>query len=118
VSGQSVRRVAETSTALGGAATFNSPALDVDSVAGSYSKFRSMAFSDVAGTLNIQQARDNGSGAPNAATWRTTKTAAIPAGGTGVIIESLITRRWVRSQVVNGAGAEATLELDDALVAE
>src|SRR4051794_18549758 len=113
---QSIYRFADTSTPLAGNGTFNGSRHDVDSVQGSYSKYRVLAYSDVAGTLNVQQARDDGTGSPDANTWRTTKSAAIAAGGTAAVVESLITRRWVRAQVVNGAGVEATLEVDEALV--
>lgn len=99
---------AETSTPLGGAATFNGAMIDIASSAQGASRLRAFAYSDVAGTLNIQQSRDG-------TTWRTTLTQAVGAAS-GTVVESVVSRRYVRAQYVNGAGAQATFELDTCLV--
>lgn len=76
-----------------------------------FSKVRAMVFSDVSGTLNIQQSKDK-----NPATWRTTATIAVVAGP-ALILESLIVRQFVRVNYVNGGTIQTIFELETCLVA-
>lgn len=99
---------AETSTPLAGNATFNGGTVDIASSAQGASRLRAFAYSDVAGTLNIQQSRDG-------TTWRTTLSQAVGAAA-GTVVESIISRRYIRVSYTNGAGAQATFELDTCLV--
>lgn len=99
---------AETSTLLAGNATVNGAAR----AAANFARFRAFAASDVAGTLNIQQARTA------AGPWFTTTTAPVAAGfGSGTVLESIVTLPFVRAQYVNGAAAQASFEFDSSLVA-
>lgn len=99
---------AETSAPLAGSATFNGGTVDVAGSAQGGSRFRAFAYADVAGTLNIQQSRDG-------STWRTTISQPVGAAA-GTVVESIIARRYVRAQYVNGGSAQATFELDTCLV--
>jgi hypothetical protein len=99
---------AENTTLLAGNATFNGATIDVAGSVQGASRLRAFAYSDVAGTLNIQQSRDG-------STWRTTISQAVGATS-GTVVESIISRRYIRASYTNGAGAQGTFELDTCLV--
>lgn len=94
-------------TALAASATFTGVTLDTGAANG-YDNHRALAYADQAGTLYLEQSRDN-------STWRTTTTQAVSAG-TAIVIQENIVSRYVRVRFVNGATAQANFELQSTLV--
>lgn len=106
-SAQLVSRLHESSAPLLAAATFNGATRDTNPAP--YSRFRAFAAADVGGTLSVQQSTDG-------VTWYTTLS--VPLGaGSPTILESLVTLRYIRMQVVNGAANQTTFEADSTLLA-
>jgi hypothetical protein len=88
---------------LGAAATFTGAAIDVGADS---DKIRALAFSDVAGTLFVEQA------AAAAGPWRSTPNAGTPvAAGTTVTVEIPDVLRFARLRYVNGAAAQTAFQL-------
>lgn len=107
-----------TNATVGASGTFNTnvaPALagidltDLSGGGASYSKFRVLINVDQPGTLNLQQS-------PDTTTWFTTFPSAVIAS-TPLIVETLITLRYLRAQFVNGPNANTTFTLRGLLVA-
>lgn len=98
---------------VGASGTFNStPAIDLGdlSAAGaSFSKWRVLVSTDEPGTISLQQS-------PDTTTWYTTFPSSVIAN-TPLIIESLITLRYLRVQYVNGPSANTVFVLRSLLVA-
>ena len=114
-SGNLVVRTVENTSLLTNNATFNGATTDAGGDIGvpgvGFSKFRACVFSDQAGNVSIQQSRDG-------STWRTTVGPTAVAANTGTIIESLVTRQFVRVSFQNTGGSTQTVfEADTALVA-
>lgn len=74
----------------------------------SINRHRALAYADQAGTLYLEQSRDN-------VNWRTMQTATVNAGN-AVEVEDLIISRYVRTRYVNGATTNTVFELQSALV--
>lgn len=101
-----------TTPVLSGATVTQSPVIDLgDLTSGgpSYSVWRVLASSDVAGTLHIQQSADNSS-------WDDSTVTAV-SGGTPVNEEDLIVTRYLRVQYVNGPANQSFFRLFARLVA-
>lgn len=101
----------------GSSVTFNGSTWDtgiaLNSEAPGWFRFRAAVYSDQVGTINIQQARDAG-GTPG--TWRTSISQASTASQL-TIVESLVSRRYVRVSFTNGATAQTIFEVDTSLIA-
>jgi hypothetical protein len=88
---------------LAAGATFTGGGIDVGP---DCDKVRALAFSDVAGTLFVEQA------AAAAGPWRATPNAGTPvAAGTTVTVEIPDVLRFVRLRYVNGAAAQTQFQL-------
>lgn len=74
----------------------------------SINRHRALAYADQAGTLYLEQSRDN-------VNWRTMQTATVNAGNV-VEVEDLVISRYVRARYVNGATTNTVFELQSALV--
>ena len=99
---------AEATSPLAGNATFNGATRQIGDPLGTLgqaSRLRAMAYSDVAGTLKIQQSRDG-------TTWRSSVVQPVAAGDPGQVVEALIVRPYVRVVYVNGATIQTVFELD------
>ncbi len=95
----------ESTTNLGSSATFTGTARDAGATI-KYRRFVAFATSAQAGTLNVQQSFDN-------ATWFTTHTAAVSAGGFQ-FLDAPVVARYQRVLYVNGAGAQTTFRIASA----
>lgn len=95
----------DSTTALAANATFTGTGRDTGATNASASRIRARAFSDQAGTLLVEQSRDN-------ATWRAPSehSFAVAAGATVQVDVPLVTRYW-RVRYVNGAVAQTAFEL-------
>lgn len=107
---QGVTPFPENSTLLGAGAGVNGAAHDTQGLG--VARFRAVAAADVAGNLQIQQSR-------NGVTWFITQpNVGIMADFTqATVLESIITMRFVRAVVTNGAAPQGSFEFDTALVA-
>lgn len=96
-----------TTTPLGGSATYSpNSGLGVD--AGRYRRVTGKVFADVAGTLHVETADDNGG---VAGTWDPVVTPVTVGALTVVTFDHTIPAQWVRLRYVNGASAQATFRL-------
>jgi hypothetical protein len=104
--GQSIVRNPEDSTLLAASAVRVGAAWPTYG----FAKFRAFASSDVAGTLSVLQSDDG-------TTWFTTVAQAVAADATAAtIVESIVTKAFVRARYLNGAGAQGQFNFSSALV--
>lgn len=73
-----------------------------------YARWRVFVYTDQPGTVNMQQSKDG-------ATWRTTQSQPVTALS-ALIVESMVTRRYLRAQFANGVNANTVFELEVMLV--
>lgn len=94
-------------TALTSGNSFVGTTLDLGSNH-SINRHRASAYADQAGTLYLEQSRDN-------VNWRTMQTTTVNAGN-AVEVEDLVIARYVRVRYTNGATTNTVFELQSALV--
>lgn len=107
-----IARTRESSTVLAANATFNGAAHDggAAGVASTgYSRFRVFAYSDQAGTVNIQTSVDG-------TTWYTDYSASQAAASPSTY-EYIMCLEYVRVQFVNGSTLQTVFELDSCMLA-
>lgn len=97
---------ADSVTNLAGAATFTGTSRDGGATQ-AYARFVAKAFSDVAGTLRIEQSADN-------TNWRRATADTAVGAGSVVQLEIFATARYHRVIYVNGAGAQSQFILNSA----
>lgn len=107
----SIAKFADSTTPLGGSATFNGTTRDTTLGSGFYTWFRASASADQNGTLNIQVSDDG-------ATWYIVNTVQVAAGNpNATTIEAAIgTFKFARVQYVNGAAAQGSFKCTSALI--
>jgi hypothetical protein len=88
---------------LSGSASFTSEVIDLPAPGG-YARWRVFAYSDQAGTVNLQQS-------PDGVTFYTTISQAYAAGGQAAIVESLVALPYLRVTYVNGSSAQTVFRL-------
>lgn len=94
-------------TALAASGGFTGVSLNLSTM-NPFNKHRAVAYSDQAGTMYLEQSRDN-------VNWRTTSQVAVSAA-TPTVLEDLLVYQYCRVRFANGATAQTTFELVSTLL--
>lgn len=108
---QHMATIDENPAPLSASATFDGTAHDMGDLSSGgqgYARWRVYVYADQPGTVNMQQSKDG-------STWRTTQSQPV-AALSPLIVESMVARRYLRAEFVNGTNASTVFELEIMLV--